>query len=209
MRRQQQQVRLICVLFFLAPTISNAFTINTPLSETHASKRTTTNTASSFMRCNQPLSRMSAAEDDVAVTSINVEDEDEEPMDAATRLMKEKQKRADELRKQEVFLKQSTGIYSCNNCDWDYDETKGDSFMIGGLVQPGTKFSELPSNWRCPTCRASKDSFAEVTKEIAGFEVNQGYGFGGNSMTGDDKNLLIFGGLGLFFILFLSGYGLS
>lgn len=106
-------------------------------------------------------------------------------------------------------MKRSTGIHKCSNCDWEYDVNKGDSYMIGGMIKPGTPFSELPSNWRCPTCRASKDNFKEVTEEIPGFAVNQGYGFGGNSMTAGQKSGIVFGGLFLFFILFLAGYGLS
>lgn len=133
----------------------------------------------------------------------------EAEIDSETFKQLEKQRRADELRAQEVFMKKSTGIYKCNNCDWEYDETKGDAMMIGGMIQPGTKFESLPSNWRCPVCRASKDSFNEVVEEIPGFEVNQGYGFGTNSWTAGQKNLAIFGGLGLFFLLFLSGYALS
>uniref|UniRef100_A0A7S2MK67 Rubredoxin-like domain-containing protein n=1 Tax=Helicotheca tamesis TaxID=374047 RepID=A0A7S2MK67_9STRA len=138
-----------------------------------------------------------------------IEEEEEEPMDEATRLQLEKQRRADELRAQEVFIQRSTGKHECSNCGWEFDVEKGDSMMIGGMVKPGTEFSELPSNWRCPVCRASKDSFNEVTEEIPGFEVNQGYGFGGNSMTAGQKNGIIFGGLGFFFFLFLAGYGLS
>lgn len=133
----------------------------------------------------------------------------EEELDAATKLALEKQKRADELRSQEVFMKRSTGIHKCSNCDWEYDVNKGDSYMIGGMIKPGTPFSELPSNWRCPTCRASKDSFKEVTEEIPGFAVNQGYGFGGNSLTAGQKSGLVFGSLFLFFLLFLAGYGMS
>jgi rubredoxin len=136
-------------------------------------------------------------------------DEPEEELDAGTKLALEKQRRADELRSQEVFMKRSTGIHKCGNCDWEYDEKKGDSFMIGGMIKPDTPYSELPSNWRCPTCRASKDNFFEVTEEIPGFEVNQGYGLGGNSMTSGQKSGIVFGGLAVFFLLFLGGYGLS
>uniref|UniRef100_A0A7S2RGK5 Rubredoxin-like domain-containing protein n=1 Tax=Eucampia antarctica TaxID=49252 RepID=A0A7S2RGK5_9STRA len=135
--------------------------------------------------------------------------EEEEEIDVASRLAIEKQKKTDLLRSQEVFMKRSTGKHQCTVCDWEFDETKGDSFMIGGLIQPGTKFDDLASNFRCPSCRASKDKFLEITEEIPGFEVNQGYGFGTNSMTAGQKNLLIFGGLGLFFVLFLSGYAMS
>lgn len=139
----------------------------------------------------------------------SIYESEEVPMDLASRLALEKQKKADDLRAQEVFIQRSTGKYKCSNCDWEYEESKGDAFMIGGLIQPGTPFTELPSNWRCPRCRASLDSFNEVTEEIPGFAVNQGYGFGGNSMTGGQKNTLIFGGLFVFFLLFLGGYGLS
>ncbi|GMH47254.1 hypothetical protein TL16_g00018, partial [Triparma laevis f. inornata] len=116
--------------------------------------------------------------------------------------------RVAELKGQEVFIKRTTGVFKCSNCNYEYKESEGDQMMIGGLNPPGTPFASLPSNYRCPTCRASKDSFTEVVEEIAGFEVNQGYGFGTNGMTGGEKNLLIFGGLGAFFVLFLAGYGL-
>ncbi|CAN0564410.1 unnamed protein product, partial [Ectocarpus sp. 12 AP-2014] len=47
------------------------------------------------------------------------------------------------------------------------------------------------------------------TKTIAGFEDNANYGFGANQMTGSQKNLLIFGSLFAFFVLFLAGYALD
>jgi len=152
--------------------------------------------------------RMSETEESTSVVSIEDEVE-EEPMDAATKLQLEKQKKADELRAQEVFMKRSTGIHKCSNCDWEYSPEKGDSFLIGGMIKPGTDFAELPSNWRCPTCRASKDNFVEVVETIPGFEVNQGYGFGTNAMTSGQKNTLIWGSLGFFLFLFLGGYALS
>ena len=136
-------------------------------------------------------------------------DEALEDMDEETRQQILKARRSDELRAQEVFMKKSTGKHQCTNCDWEYDEALGDSKMIGGTIAPGTAFADLPSNWRCPVCRASKDSFVEVVEEIPGFEVNQGYGFGTNSWTSGQKNLAVFGGLGLFFLLFLSGYAMN
>lgn len=132
-----------------------------------------------------------------------------EEVDEGTKMQLEKMRRAQELREQEVFMTKSTGKHKCTNCDWEYDETKGDSMMIGGMIKPDTEFSDLPADWRCPVCRASKDAFEEVVEEIPGFEVNQGYGFGSNTWTAGQKNLAIFGGLGLFFFLFLSGYALS
>lgn len=142
-------------------------------------------------------------------SNVDVDPMEEATMDTEAYRQLEKQRKAQLLREQEVFMKKSTGKHKCTNCDWEYDETKGDVMMIGGMVQPGTKFEELASNWRCPVCRASKDKFQEVVEEIPGFEVNQGYGFGTNSWTAGQKNLAIFGGLGFFFLLFLSGYALS
>jgi len=158
--------------------------------------------------------RMSDSDESSApVASVDKADggseEKEAPMDAATKLALEKQRKADELRAQEVFMKRGTGIHKCSNCDWEYDQEKGDSFLIGGMIQPGTAFEDLPSNWRCPKCRASKDNFVEVVEEIPGFEVNQGYGFGTNSMTSGQKNTLIWGSLAFFFFLFLGGYAMS
>mmetsp|Transcript_25391 Transcript_25391/g.47716 ORF Transcript_25391/g.47716 Transcript_25391/m.47716 type:complete len:186 (+) Transcript_25391:68-625(+) len=129
--------------------------------------------------------------------------------DAEMTRQEEALKRVAELKSQEVFIKRSTGVFKCQNCNYEYKESEGDQMMIGGVNPPGTSFSSLASNYRCPTCRASKDSFQEVVEEIAGFEVNQGYGFGTNSMTGGQKNALIFGGLAAFFVLFLAGYGMS
>mmetsp|Transcript_39267 Transcript_39267/g.39758 ORF Transcript_39267/g.39758 Transcript_39267/m.39758 type:complete len:201 (-) Transcript_39267:347-949(-) len=120
-----------------------------------------------------------------------------------------KQKKADELRAQEVFIQKPTGRHRCMNCDWEYDEDKGDVAVIGGQIAAGTEFLNLPSNWRCPTCRASKDSFEAISIEIPGFEVNQGYGFGGNSLSGDEKSGLVFGGLAVMAVLMIAGYGLS
>lgn len=145
----------------------------------------------------------------VAEIETGGETSEEEIIDAGTKLQLEKQKKADELRSQEVFMQRSTGIHKCSNCGWEFDEKKGDAFLIGGTIQPGTPFAETPSNWRCPTCRASKDNFSEVTQEIPGFEVNQGYGFGGNSMTSGQKSGIVFGGLAVFALLFFGGYGLS
>jgi rubredoxin len=123
------------------------------------------------------LSLLRMSEEKVA-SEVEIDPMEEEEMDSEARIAMEKSRRADELRAQEVFMKKSTGIHKCTNCDWQYDETKGDTMMIGGQIQPGTLFEELPSNWRCPVCRASKDSFQEIVQEIPGFEVNQGYGFG-------------------------------
>lgn len=67
----------------------------------------------------------------------------------------------------------------------------------------------LPDDWNCPVCGSEKSMFISKQKEIAGFAENQGYGLGTNSMTGEQKNLLIFGSLAAFFLLFLLGYTMN
>ena len=54
-----------------------------------------------------------------------------------------------------------------------------------------------------------QETFIPQTKTIAGFEENANYGFGANQLTGSQKNLLIFGSLAAFFVLFLAGYALE
>lgn len=162
-----------------------------------------------------PMIRLYMAEGETTPVSATSPDpmdemmEEEREMNDAEREQMEKIRRSQELREQEVFMKKSTGKHICTNCDWEYDETKGDSMMIGGMIKPGTKFDDMPADWRCPVCRASKDAFNEVVEEIPGFEVNQGYGFGTNAWSAGQKNLAIFGGLGAFFLLFISGYAMS
>ena len=194
--------RLLVILSLLS--MCNAFTV--PLSVARPSF--VRGPKSVALRMSEP-EKTSASAPALEETDGETDPMEEEVLDAATLLQLEKQRRADELRAQEVFMTKSTGKHKCDNCDWEYDQEKGDKNMIGGMVPPGTTFEELASNWRCPVCRASKDSFTEVVEEIPGFEVNQGYGIGTNSWTSGQKNLAIFGGLGVFFLLFLSGYAMS
>ena len=46
--------------------------------------------------------------------------------------------------------------YECGVCGYIYDPEKGDS---DGGVKPGTRFEDLPDDWTCPVCGASKDQF--------------------------------------------------
>ena len=97
--------------------------------------------------------------------------------------------------------------YECRACGYVYEPNKGSST---GKIPPGTAFSDLPSVWRCPVCGASKVQFMNVgpIEGPSGFKENLGYGFGVNTLTPSQKNLLIFGGLALGFLFFLSLYGL-
>ncbi|CAM9798005.1 unnamed protein product [Phaeothamnion confervicola] len=101
------------------------------------------------------------------------------------------------LRAAEKFIVKSTGEYECTQCSFVY-----------AANQP-RPFDDLPSTWKCPVCRSPKDTFEARTVTIAGFEENQSYGLGTNQMTGGQKNLLIFGSLAAFFLLFIAGYALE
>ena len=95
-------------------------------------------------------------------------------------------------------------VIICIPSGYIYDEAKG--YAKKGIA-PGTKFTDdALEKFRCPTCGANKKYFIAETETLSGFKENLKYGFGGNSMTGDNKNTLIFGGLLLSFLALMSGY---
>ncbi len=49
--------------------------------------------------------------------------------------------------------------YVCTVCGYIYDPAEGDP---ENGVQPGTPFEQVPEDWVCPVCGASKDLFEEV-----------------------------------------------
>lgn len=46
--------------------------------------------------------------------------------------------------------------YVCGVCGYVYDPANGDP---DNNIQPGTKFADLPEDWVCPVCGASKSQF--------------------------------------------------
>jgi len=46
--------------------------------------------------------------------------------------------------------------YVCTLCDWVYDPEVGDP---DGSIAPGTAFEDIPEDWVCPDCGATKDDF--------------------------------------------------
>lgn len=46
--------------------------------------------------------------------------------------------------------------YVCSLCGYVYDPEQGDP---DNGVEPGTKFEDLPDDWECPVCSASKEDF--------------------------------------------------
>jgi rubredoxin len=98
--------------------------------------------------------------------------------------------------------------HECQACGYVYEPIKGDDQR---QVPSGTPFEALPKSWRCPVCGAPQSRFSNigVVGSPSGFKENLKYGFGVNTLTPGQKNLLIFGALALAFLLFLSLYGLE
>lgn len=46
--------------------------------------------------------------------------------------------------------------YVCSVCSYTYDEAKG---ILQAGIAPGTKWEELPEDWKCPLCGAGKSQF--------------------------------------------------
>ncbi len=49
--------------------------------------------------------------------------------------------------------------YQCSVCGYIYDPEKGDP---DGGIKPGTRFEDIPDDWTCPVCGASKDQFNKI-----------------------------------------------
>jgi rubredoxin len=52
--------------------------------------------------------------------------------------------------------------WSCDGCNWVYDESEGDP---DHGHPPGTPFAELPEDWTCPSCGGMPKEFF---KQIVG-----------------------------------------
>jgi rubredoxin len=106
------------------------------------------------------------------------------------------------LKAQEIFVSRNTGKFECQACGYVYDEEIG---VPQKGILPGVTFDSL-EKFRCPQCGANKKYFVAEQETLSGFKENQKYGLGANSLTGDQKGALIFGGLFLGFVIFMSGY---
>ena len=49
--------------------------------------------------------------------------------------------------------------YQCSICGYIYDPEEGDP---DGGIAPGTLFENIPDDWVCPVCGASKDQFEKI-----------------------------------------------
>jgi len=52
----------------------------------------------------------------------------------------------------------------CSVCSYTYDESKG---IPEAGIAPGTKWEDLPEEWKCPLCGAGKEAFREKKEEAA------------------------------------------
>ena len=109
---------------------------------------------------------------------------------------------------EKTLAEQAPSSYECRACGYVYVPSKGDN---QGKIPAGTRFTELPDDWRCPVCGVRKTQFVNIGAQGApsGFADNLNYGFGVNRLTPAQKNILIFSALGLGFLFFLSLYGLN
>jgi len=63
-----------------------------------------------------------------------------------------------------VFIEEKKEVkkmakYECSVCGYVYDPELGDP---DGGIAPGTPFEEIPDDWVCPVCGASKDQFERI-----------------------------------------------
>lgn len=49
--------------------------------------------------------------------------------------------------------------YVCDLCGWEYDPEAG--YPEGGIA-PGTAWEDVPADFECPLCGASKEEFSEA-----------------------------------------------
>lgn len=52
--------------------------------------------------------------------------------------------------------------YVCDACGWIYDPAAG---VPGDGIMPGTAFEDLPDDFYCPVCLASKNGFSPLEEE--------------------------------------------
>ena len=52
--------------------------------------------------------------------------------------------------------------YVCVLCGYRYRVEKGD---VENGIEPETEFDEIPEDWTCPLCGASKDDFEAIDND--------------------------------------------
>jgi len=62
----------------------------------------------------------------------------------------------DNLEKTKITKEDSNNKYKCSICNYIYNPEEGDP---DSGIKPGTAFEDIPDDWVCPICGASKDMF--------------------------------------------------
>ena len=53
-------------------------------------------------------------------------------------------------------------IHVCELCGYEYNPATGD---LENGIEEGIDFEDLPADWTCPLCGASKEDFTEEQRE--------------------------------------------
>ena len=61
-------------------------------------------------------------------------------------------------------MSEITDLWRCTmvNCGYMYDPSRGDR---KAKIPKGVKFEDLPADWHCPVCGATKKSFEQMGKD--------------------------------------------
>lgn len=59
-------------------------------------------------------------------------------------------------------MSDNTETWQCQigTCGYMYRDSKGDR---KGGIEKGTKFEDLPDDWKCPSCGAGKEHFKKIS----------------------------------------------
>ena len=191
------------IAFCLSPIASSSTTLRKYSSRITFSDRSDSFPSSARKMLNSDSSEATPSESPTPANSVeavtNDIPENETPQEKYKR---EKLAQISELKAKEVFVTRNTGKFECQACGYVYDEAVG---LPKKGILPGTSFEEI-EKFRCPQCGANKKYFVAEQETISGFKENLKFGLGGNSLTSGQKSNLIFGGLFIGFLIFMSGY---
>ena len=97
--------------------------------------------------------------DEQVRTNWNPEEEDFEKIpEMVTALLKENDEKGKESGKEKAAGEGGGRSFVCTVCGWVYNEDEGAEDMG---IKPGTKWEDLPEDFRCKICKAPKSKFVE------------------------------------------------
>ena len=68
---------------------------------------------------------------------------------------------AKNIKEGRVFVRETPVVWRCRNCGYVYDPDRGDKRR---KIPAGTRFEDLPEDWTCPVCGASKKNFKPLSE---------------------------------------------